>query len=110
MGLLSSSYKTLNTKVPAIPVRIWASFLKAMNLMHRITRMSPILQLMIQFHIQIQEIKISGAYRTEHLNDKAEPANAIWNLRQYQKDEFVDVVIQDLVDPEQFTILNDKIK
>ena len=54
-------------------------------------------------------ISSKGAYRRELLDDKAEPANAIWNLQQYQGDKFVNVVEQSLEDPEQFTILNDKI-
>ncbi|KAL5268537.1 hypothetical protein ACHWQZ_G002422 [Mnemiopsis leidyi] len=58
---------------------------------------------------ELQNLEYEGAYRRELLDDKAEPANAIWNLQQYQGDKFVNVVEQSLEDPEQFTILNDKI-
>ena len=53
---------------------------------------------------------IAGAYRLETLNEKAEPANAIWNLRQYQDGAFVDVVTQDLEDPDMFTVHNDIVR
>ena len=51
----------------------------------------------------------AGAYRKEILDDIAEPKNAIWNLQQYQGDKFVNVVKQDLNNPNEFNILSDKI-
>ncbi|XP_063683500.1 atrial natriuretic peptide receptor 2-like isoform X1 [Bolinopsis microptera] len=59
---------------------------------------------------QLSDLEYTGAYRLETLNDKAEPANAIWNLRQYQDGAFVDVVTQHLEDPGMFTVHNDKVR
>ena len=53
---------------------------------------------------------ISGAYRKEFLGSLAEPTNAIWNMKQYQDNKFVEVASRLNGVEGKITIHHDKIK